>query len=287
MSHDIEVRKVPFEFADDVPAVWNPGRPEWSHMMNGASLTMPYLEPFLIKNVREALESIDDEELRADAKAFVGQEAQHYTNHRRYNESLKNQGYSILSDVEDTFVEDYKRLEKRSLAWRLAYTAGFESMTMGVTEWLINKRESLFRDADPRVVSLVLWHMVEETEHKSVAFDVFQNVSGNYWLRLVGLWQASWHVAVLSQRGYKAMLIQDGLWSKFGSRMKLWAMLARFFLNVSPAMLRAALPWHHPDQVSDPLWVQQWAQSYSTIDDDHLPILDTRGPDIAPTFATT
>ncbi len=52
-------------------------------------------------------------------------------------------------------------------------------VTMGVTEWLINERETLFGGADPVVASLVLWHMVEETEHKSVAFDVFQAVSGS------------------------------------------------------------------------------------------------------------
>lgn len=37
-------------------------------------------------------------------------------------------------------------------------------VTMGVTEWLINERETLFGGADPVVASLVLWHMVEETE---------------------------------------------------------------------------------------------------------------------------
>jgi len=92
MSHDIEVRKIPFEFADSIAPVWNPALPEWSHMINGGSLSMPYLEPFLIKNLREALPQIEDQDLLEDARAFVGQEAQHFTNHRRYNEMLKNNG---------------------------------------------------------------------------------------------------------------------------------------------------------------------------------------------------
>jgi len=98
---------------------------------------------------------------------LVGQEAQHYTNHRRYNETLKQNGYTELADVEDSMEQSYRSLAGRSLAWRLAYTAGFETMTMGLTEWLINQRSELFKGADPTVSSLVLWHMVEETEHKA------------------------------------------------------------------------------------------------------------------------
>ncbi len=196
MSHGIEVRRIPFEFADSIAPIWNAAMPEWSHMANGASLAMPYLEPFLIKNIREALPLIADAGLLEDARAFVGQEAQHFTNHRRYNEMLKRNGYPELAAIEAGMTESYQRLSRRSLNWRLAYTAGFETMTMGLTEWLIDDRQRLFGDADPVVSSLILWHMVEETEHKSVAFDVFQAVSGAYLLRVLGLLHASLHVAL-------------------------------------------------------------------------------------------
>ena len=148
---------------------------------------MPYLEPFLNRTLREALPRIDDPNLRADVEGFIRQEAQHYRQHRRYNDTLKASGYAELDSVEAGFSDAYAVLDRRSLDWRLAYAAGFETMTMGVTDWLINERERLFAGADPTVVSLVLWHMVEETEHKSVAFDVYQALCGRYWLRLAGL----------------------------------------------------------------------------------------------------
>ena len=173
MSHAIKASKVPFDFSNAIAPIWHPRQREWSHMVNGAPLAIPYLEPFLNRTLREAMGSITDPDLFEDIDGFIRQEAQHYTNHRRYNKRLKASGYPELADVEATFEADYAALEKRSLERRLAYCAGFETMIMGVTEWLIEEWDQLFNGADPTVTSLVLWHMVEETEHKSVAFDVF------------------------------------------------------------------------------------------------------------------
>jgi uncharacterized protein len=284
VAHDIAIRTIPFEFADDIAPVWNPAMPEWSHMVNGASLAMPYLEPFLIKNLREALPQIDDADLRDDVRAFVGQEAQHYTNHRRYNEMLKHSGYPELAQVEESMARGYKQLSNRSLNWRLAYTAGFETMTIGLTAWLIDDRERLFRDADRMVTSLVLWHMVEEIEHKSVAFDVFQAVSGSYSLRVFGLLYGAMHVAILSRRGYVAMLKRDGRWTDLRSRLRLWRMVGAFFVNVVPALLTSLHPRHHPDATRDPHWVRQWRDAYSTLEPGRLPLLDTRDAEIAASF---
>ena len=162
---DIVVRRIPFELSEGIDPVWNPDKPEWSHMINGASLTMPYLEQYLNKSIREALPKKKDKALRVEAR-------------------------------------------------KLAYTAGFETMTIGVTDWLIKGRRKLFAGADPRVVSFVLWHMVEETEHKSVAIDVYRALfPSDYLARVRGLFWGSIHVGLLSRRGYIAMLKKDGKWS--------------------------------------------------------------------------
>ncbi len=284
MAHNIEVRNIPFEFDGKVKPVWHRAQREWGHMLNGASLTMPYLEPFLNRTLREALDDIDDPDLRADVDGFIRQEAQHYRNHRRYNEVLKANGYPELAEVEATFEQDYSQLEQQSLARRLAYSAGFETMTMGVTEWLINDRTRLFHGADPTVTSLVLWHMVEETEHKSVAFDVYQAVCGRYWLRVYGLLHGSFHVGFMTRRAYIAMLKKDGLWGRFTSRLRVWKMVGRFFLKAGPAMIRALRPGYHPDKVSDPDWVDEWRRAYSNKDPAQVPLLNTTVAEIPPVF---
>ncbi len=282
MAHAIEVRKIPFEFEGNVEPIWNRAMPEWSHAANGASLTMPYLEPFLIKNLREALPQIEDEDLREDVSGFIQQEAQHFTNHRRYNEMLKRKGYPELTAVEASYEADYERYTKRSLNWRLAYSAGFETMTMGMTEWLINDRDRLFRDADPVMASFILWHMVEETEHKSVAYDVYQEVCGDYWLRIVGLLVGSFHVGFMSRRAYMAMLKKDGRWWNLKSRLRLWRLIGRFFFKAGGAMLRAFIPSYHPDKVTDPAWIDTWQRAFSGMPEDGIPLLDTQHAGIEP-----
>lgn len=263
----LAARRIPFEFPEDIERNWIPGEPELSAMMIGASLTMPYLEPFLMRTMREAIEQVDDAQLREDGLGFIGQEGQHYRAHRRFNETIKAKGYAELAAIEAQMEASYARLSQRSLQVRLAYTAGFESMTMGVTRWLVEDRVRLFANGDPRVVSMVLWHMVEETEHKRVAYDVYQALfSGGlrgYWYRMVGVFHGSLDVMRYSMKGYKALLKKDGLWRSPRSRLRLVRRLWWFVRNVGPYLLRAALPGHNPRQERDPQWVQDWLAGYA------------------------
>ena len=75
-----------------------------------------------------------------------------------------------------------------------AFNAGFESMTNGFTHWLITRRRTLFRNASPHVASFWLMHMVEETEHKTVAFDAYMAYSGAWLPRAIGVLHGSFHV---------------------------------------------------------------------------------------------
>ena len=282
---NLQVRVIPFDFDQVSNPVWNKNKPEWSHMVNGGSLAMPYLEPFLIRTMREGMKQVTDERLIADVKGFMAQEGQHFQNHRKYNEVLKASGYENLAEVEDQMTDDYKRFQKKSLKWRLAYSAGFETMTLGVTDFLIDGRQLLFQEADPIVTSLILWHFVEEAEHKNVALDLYNALfPRTYFSRIWGLFVGSFHLMMLSRQGYMRMLKRDGLWTNWKSRLRLYKMVLRFFINVMPAIIRALIPGFHPSKVDDPTWVGKWAHAYSDLPVDTLPLLDTRDPDIPPHF---
>lgn len=275
------VRRIPFEFADDIDPVWNTRHHEWSHMLNGVSLTMPFLEPFLIATLREAAGEISDPRLLEEIAAFAAQEGQHFRAHRRYNEMLKTAGYHELAAVEAAMKESYRRIGDRSLAFRLGYSAGFESMTLGITRWLVDDRVKLFAGADTRVVSFALWHMVEEVEHKRVAFDAYQAAVGNYPHRVLGVLTGSLHVFWWARKGCIAMLKHDGRWRNLRSRIRLWRRTAEFFGAIVPGVLGACLPNHDPRDVEDPAWVLEWIERF----DPASPVfLDTSHPDIPVPF---
>jgi predicted metal-dependent hydrolase len=284
---DLIVRRIPFEFPDDINPHWKSDEPEWSHVVNGASLTMPYLEPFLIDSIRDAMSNIKDPDVRDAARGFMAQEGQHYRAHRRYNEMLKANGYPELAQIEDDMQKSYDRMRaRRSLQFRMGYTAGFETMTLGVTSWLVGERRELFRNADPRVSSFILWHMVEETEHKRVAFDVYQAACPGYWMRALGVFTGSLHLMWYSRRSYIAMLKKDGLWRNWSSRRRLWKRVAQFGRHVAPFMLRSLLPGHNPEQEPDPRWVREWINGYARdATPDSIPTIDTSSPEMLPPYA--
>jgi predicted metal-dependent hydrolase len=284
---DIVVRRIPFEFPDDIEPHWKADEPEWSHMVNGASLTMPYLEPFLIDSIREALETIEDPHVREEARGFNAQEGQHFRQHRRYNELLKSKGYPELAAIEDEMQASYDRMRaRRSLQFRLAYTAGFESMTLGVTAWLVERRRSLFGGADPRVSSFILWHFVEEAEHKRVAFDVYQAACPGYVMRALGIFAGSLHLMWLTRRGYVAMLKKDGLWWSWRSRLRLWKRVLEFARYAFPFMLRSLSPRHDPAREPDLPWVRSWIEGYAQqATTDRVPLIDTNSTEMPPPFA--
>ncbi len=259
----IFVRKIPFEFPEDLQPHWNPEQVEWSYMVNGTSLAMPFLEPYLIRTMRKALPAIDSEVLRNEVKLYISQEGQHYQQHRKFNDLLIAKGYRELRAVEQAMAADYRAFEKtRSLKFNLAYACGFESMALGIGHWLVDDREKLFAGADTRVASLILWHFIEEIEHKNVAFDAYQSVYGDYFYRVYATVFATLHVMKFSRHAYQAMLKKDGLWNNVSSRWRLLKMIFRFFGNMLPPMLSACMPWHHPSKVQDPQWYRSWIEKY-------------------------
>ena len=259
----ILVRQVQFRYPEDLPPHWHPERPEWSQVVNAASLLMPYLEPYLIDAIREATKRIGDPALAEEARAYMGQEAHHYKQHRRFNDLIAARGYDGIRDYERLLTEDYGRFTReRSLEFHLAYAAGFETMALAIGHMLIRMRAWFFGGAEPAVSSLVLWHFVEELEHKHAAFDVYQHVVGRYRLRVYGLLFAMWHTLSRTRRAYVMLLRHDGLWRTWRTRMRLKLLMLRIFGYLTPWILEAMLPWHQPRRFRDPEWAREWVRLY-------------------------
>ena len=77
------------------------------------------------------------------------------------------------------------RLE-RSPRYQLAMTCALEHFTAMMAELLLNN-EDMRELMDPEVRRLLVWHALEETEHKAVAFDVYLATGGSYRTRIVAM----------------------------------------------------------------------------------------------------
>jgi hypothetical protein len=255
------VRRMEFPWPEPVRAWWNPARPEFSQIVNAASLAMPYLEPYLVATMRKALERIEDADLRRDVELYIGQESAHFRQHRQFNRRLAALGYAAVPAHESVLAADYRKLAKdRSFLFNIAYAEGFEAMALTIGHMLVEEREFLFAGADPAVASLVLWHFVEEIEHKTVTFDVLHALDGSYRWRIFGLLFATTHIMARTRQGYKRLLVEDGRWYRLRSRLAIYRVLLRIFRRLIPRFARILRPGYDPREVADPEWVTRWRQ---------------------------
>jgi predicted metal-dependent hydrolase len=173
----------------------------------------------------------------------------------------------MLRQYEALLEADYERYRReKNLDFHLAYAAGFETMALAIGHMLINGREHFFRGADPAVSSLVLWHFVEELEHKHAAFDVYQNVVGRYGMRIYGLVFAMYHTLSRTQRAYAMLLKADGLWGKLRTRIAIKRELWRILKDITPWILESLSPWHDPSHFEDPEWAKDWVRVWDSGD---------------------
>ncbi|MFZ4690310.1 MAG: metal-dependent hydrolase [Polymorphobacter sp.] len=257
------VRRITFRFPATLGGIWNRQRPAFSHIVNAGSLAMPYLEPYLIETMRQARGKLTDPRLIADIDHYIGQEAAHYRQHQQFNKRLAELGYAAVPHMEAVLKADYQGFGRdRSFAFNLAYAEGFEAMALAIGHMLVEDREYLFGDGEPAVASLILWHFVEEIEHKCATYDVFAALDGRYVWRIYGLLYASIHIMARARQGYARMMIEDGLWANWRERLALYRLLLRMFRRLTPRLLRILVPGYDPRRVADPAWAVAWWQQY-------------------------
>lgn len=202
-------RKPAFNFKGDIPRYWFFESALGTHVVNGLNLLFPEGERYFIRSVAKFSDQIKKPELRAKVKAFSAQEIKHGNEHERYFEALKRQGFSV-----DGFLKWYTRIVFDGLEriypakLNLAMTAAFEHYTATFAERCL--RDRYFHDhAHSAVAELFIWHGIEEIEHKSVAYDVLQEIAPSYALRLAGLLIASLQMLVLWNAAAYSFVRQD------------------------------------------------------------------------------
>ncbi len=176
ISFEESLQAVPKHFADDGDLIG-------SHLMASLSAVFPDGEDFFVRSVRHFRDAVSDPELKVQVSGFIGQEAVHGREHRAFNDHLDQLGYPVKT---------FERFTKRGLAIRerllpatsnLAATAALEHFTATLAELILTDPEARGMIGDPAVTELFVWHALEESEHKAVAFDVYKISGGSERLR--------------------------------------------------------------------------------------------------------
>jgi len=184
--------------------------------------------------------------------------------------------YTCVPAIEAKLKADYESFAaKRSSTFNLAYAEGFEAMALTIGHILVEERQALFGDAEPAVSSLVLWHFVEEIEHKTVTYDVLSAFSHNYFWRIGGFLFATFHIMGRTRQAYKLLLVEDGIWYSVRQRLAIYRVLARIFRRLAPRMLPIFKPSYDPREVADPAWALAWREQFAS-GTERLGKLDTR-----------
>jgi uncharacterized protein len=196
----IRARRTRFDLSE-TPLHWVPGDPVATHVMNVLHIMLPPGERWFCDVYREALPLISDDKLRQDVKGFMGQEATHARAHEVAREYLARHGIDTDKAMARAewmrsnlggpapFGRTLPRpLRRPWLVTRLSAIAAVEHFTAVLGRWILDGSAALdTAGSDPAMLDLMRWHGAEEVEHRSVAFDVYQHVSGNYLRRLVSM----------------------------------------------------------------------------------------------------
>ncbi len=177
MSFEASFRDVPKHFAGDGDLIG-------SHLTAALSSVFPDGEEFFVRSVRHFRDQITEPAFKKQVAGFIGQESVHGREHRVFNDRLDELGYPAkrLERVTDRLLRARERvLSPKS---NLAVTAALEHFTATLAELVLTSEEVRDQLGHPAVRDLFVWHALEESEHKAVAFDVYRAVGGGERMRV-------------------------------------------------------------------------------------------------------
>jgi predicted metal-dependent hydrolase len=253
-------RRPKWDFADLKERLFFGGNGLKSAFVVALSGSFPPGEKEFIQSVRLFTDQVRDPKLIEDVKDFTAQEGQHSLQHKLLNEAFDRLGYLATQVSEQFEVIEQEWAEDRSDADRLAATVVMEHITAVMAHFALTRPEE-FDPLPDSVQELLLWHAIEEIEHKSVAFDVYEECVGdrNRLRRQLLLHMVLFPLGI---RDFQRMLLRElGHETTWKER----AEMARYLLgpkglvvSVLPRYLALLKPGFHPWDLDDSHLVAEW-----------------------------
>jgi predicted metal-dependent hydrolase len=261
---DIPRRQVDFDFDPHVvPASWYADDAYVTSMLDSLSLLFPEGERFFVDSVKALRHHVQEPELDAAVTGFIGQEAMHGKEHRAFNQMLLIQGFTTSVKLENQ-LKGLLRFVRRTLPRRsqLAATCALEHFTAMMAEALLRK-EGMRDGMHPTMRTLWLWHALEESEHKAVAYDVYQAAGGGY-VRRTGIMLLTTIIFFAFTLWVQAhFLVEKKLvwkpWRLVRGFAHLWIYPA-WFTRLVPAYFQYFKPGFHPNDRDNTALLATWRE---------------------------
>ncbi|OUR97543.1 hypothetical protein A9Q81_12750 [Gammaproteobacteria bacterium 42_54_T18] len=240
---------------------WMDGDPVKTHFMNALQSSFPEGERMFIDSARDVRDQCSEsipEELNQQIKLFIRQEAIHGAHHEDWNNALIGLGYTRLAKYSAQLKSERLKMKSSAPAiFRLAVTAAGEHFTAITARLHIHGDPEFLNSLDRPVRDLILYHALEEIEHKAVCFDLFEHAGGNYLTRMLGAVSFSLGMMLHVRRIHVYLLKKDGLWNKENkkkARQYIWGREGLFF-KLLPDILDYFKPSFHPWDKDDRKWL--------------------------------
>jgi len=244
---------------------------------------MPSIEPYFVRSVRAVSGEIDELD-QSEVEAYLFQETQHHKQHVLYNRMLVER-YPALGRIESLIRGVFGRLEKsRSARFNVTFAACAETIAYSAARWAAARSTKLFSGADETAATLFLWHLAEEVEHKSAAFDVYRAVIGvsdgaakatspgtptpakrslpdviKYLLTMIVVLAV---IVPMVLAGTTTILVAERKVLSPVSWFRLTCWSTTFAFEMLTNLTLSLFPAHHPEQFVDPLWYQVWLAEF-------------------------
>jgi len=232
---------------------WHDNDPVKTHFFNALQALFPEGERFFMDSARDVRDQVGKDKLSPQLleqiQLFIRQEAMHGREHDGWSQALIDMGYPAMKMFDEKLKRDNKWSRKNlSALSRLAMTSASEHFTASLAHLFIYHRPDLVEKAGTPFRELLVYHALEEVEHKAVCYDLYQEAKGGYFMRVSAMVFVTMDLLVRLRNRMRYLLEQDGLWDarhRKATRDLLWGRDG-IMRALAPFLLQYFRPNFHP-----------------------------------------
>ncbi len=269
-SASFPVRKIGNDYRDVpvAPDAYIPGNPMLSQVFTGISMFFPPGERFMIASAKSVEDRITDPKLRAEIDNFVRQEAQHASEHSRANKYLA----AVAGLDSETICREidalWKFIERHATPrQRAGFTAATEHFTGFIAEVILADVKFIDSIPDGKAKQMLVWHAIEECEHKAVVFDAYQEVGGSEFERIAIMAVYSGPVFAAALLPVFRLIAAHGQLSNLAGWGNGLATFGRWARPLATGYLQYYRPGFHPNHSPTRHLEQYWRRKLNIVDD--------------------